>query len=69
MNPDHPSHDASMSLQYGYMSRSNTTFDARVGYVGTGTLMGVVRPKGAGKSTLFNAIDGLPPVRRGISNP
>ena len=62
------SHDASVSLQYGYMVLSNTNFDARVGYVGAGTLMGIVGSKRAGKGILFNANDGLLPVHRNEGN-
>ena len=71
MNPDHPSHDASASLpdlnveRDVYMALRNASLDWRVDM-----LTGVVgpSPKGACKSTLFNAIAGLLPVQQGESN-
>ena len=65
MNPDHPSHDASMSLQYGYMALSNTTFDARVGCVGTGTLMDVSDPKEPARARCSMPLTGCSPFTRG----
>ena len=69
MSVDPNSHDASMTRRDvtverdGHMARSSITFDADAG-----TRIGIAGRKGAGESTLFNAIDGLLPVHQGESN-
>ena len=66
MSTDPNPHSASLSIQDvavefdGHMALRDVTFE-----VAAGTLMGVVGPNGGGKSTLFNTIAGLLPVRRG----
>ena len=52
-------HDVIVELD-GYMALGNLAFD-----VGVGTLTGVAGPNEVGRSTLFNAIAGLPPFTRG----